>query len=129
MLKKKGTRTNIGDESGFAPHTGSNVEAIETVLAAIDAAGYQAGSQVFIAMDAANSGLYKEGQYVFHKNGGQTMSSDELVKFWTNWASPYPIVSIEDGMAEDDWEGWAALNPSIGNKVQLVGDVSVCNQR
>jgi enolase len=122
VLKKKGYSTNVGDEGGFAPNIGSNEEAIETVLAAIDAAGYKAGSQVFIAMDAANSELYKDGKYVFHKSGGKTMSSDELVKFWTNWASQYPIVSIEDGMAEDDWEGWKALTESIGSKVQLVGD-------
>ncbi len=122
VLKKKGYSTNVGDEGGFAPNIGSNEEAIETVLAAIEAAGYKAGSQVFIAMDAANSELYKDGKYVFHKSGGKTMSSDELVKFWTNWANQYPIVSIEDGMAEDDWEGWAALTQSIGNKVQLVGD-------
>jgi enolase len=122
VLKKKGYSTNVGDEGGFAPNIGSNEEAIETVLTAIDAAGYKAGSQVFIAMDAANSELYKEGKYVFHKSGGKTMTSDELVKFWTNWANQYPIVSIEDGMAEDDWEGWKALTESIGNKVQLVGD-------
>lgn len=122
VLKKKGYSTNVGDEGGFAPNIGSNEEAIETVLAAIDAAGYKAGSQVFIAMDAANSELYKDGKYVFHKSGGKTMTSDELVKFWTNWASQYPIVSIEDGMAEDDWEGWKALTEAIGNKVQLVGD-------
>jgi enolase len=122
VLKKKGYSTNVGDEGGFAPNIGSNEEAIETVLAAIDAAGYKAGSQVFIAMDAANSELYKDGKYVFHKSGGKTMSSDELVKFWTNWANQYPIVSIEDGMAEDDWEGWKALTEAIGSKVQLVGD-------
>ncbi|HWI89701.1 MAG TPA: phosphopyruvate hydratase [Flavisolibacter sp.] len=122
VLKKKGYSTNVGDEGGFAPNIGSNEEAIETVLTAIEAAGYKAGSQVFIAMDAANSELYKDGKYVFHKSGGKTMTSEELVKFWTNWANQYPIVSIEDGMAEDDWEGWAALTQSIGNKVQLVGD-------
>jgi enolase len=122
VLKKKGYSTNVGDEGGFAPNIGSNEEAIETVLAAIDAAGYKAGSQVFIAMDAANSELYKDGKYVFHKSDGKTMSSDELVKFWTNWANQYPIVSIEDGMAEDDWEGWKALTEAIGSKVQLVGD-------
>ena len=122
VLKKKGYSTNVGDEGGFAPNIGSNEEAIETVLAAIDAAGYKAGSQVFVAMDAANSELYKEGKYVFHKSGGKTMSSDELVKYWANWVNQYPIVSIEDGMAEDDWEGWKALTESIGNKVQLVGD-------
>lgn len=122
VLKKKGYSTNVGDEGGFAPNIGSNEEAIETVLAAIDAAGYKAGSQVFIAMDAANSELYKDGKYVFHKSGGKTMSSDELVKYWTSWVNQYPIVSIEDGMAEDDWEGWKALTEAIGSKVQLVGD-------
>jgi enolase len=122
VLKKKGYSTNVGDEGGFAPNIGSNEEAIETVLAAIDAAGYKAGSQVFIAMDAANSELYKDGKYVFHKSGGKTMSSDELVKYWTSWVNQYPIVSIEDGMAEDDWDGWKALTEAIGNKVQLVGD-------
>jgi len=122
VLKKKGYSTNVGDEGGFAPNIGSNEEAIETVLTAIDAAGYKAGSQVFVAMDAANSELYKNGKYVFHKSDGKTMSSEELVKYWTNWVNQYPIVSIEDGMAEDDWEGWKMLTEAIGHKVQLVGD-------
>src|SRR6478609_7558710 len=122
VLKKKGYSTNVGDEGGFAPNIGSNEEAIETVLTAIDAAGYKAGSQVFIAMDAANSELYKNGKYVFHKSDGKSMSSEELVQYWTNWVNQYPIASIEDGMAEDDWEGWKALTQAIGNKVQLVGD-------
>ena len=122
VLKKKGYSTNVGDEGGFAPNIGSNEEAIETVLTAIDAAGYKAGSQVFIAMDAANSELFKNGKYTFHKSSGKSLSSDELVKFWENWVNQYPICSIEDGMAEDDWEGWAALTQSVGKKVQLVGD-------
>jgi len=122
VLKKKGYSTNVGDEGGFAPNIGSNEEAIETVLAAIDASGYKAGSQVFIAMDAANSELYKDGKYVFHKSDGKSMSSEQLVKYWTNWVKQYPIASIEDGMAEDDWEGWKMLTESIGGKVQLVGD-------
>lgn len=122
VLKKKGYSTNVGDEGGFAPNIGSNEEAIETVLTAIDAAGYKAGSQVFIAMDAANSELYKNGKYVFHKSDGKTMSSEELVKYWTNWVNQYPICSIEDGMAEDDWEGWKMLTEAVGDKVQLVGD-------
>jgi enolase len=112
----------VGDEGGFAPNIGSNEEAIETVLTAIDAAGYKAGSQVFIAMDAANSELYKNGKYVFHKSDGKTMSSEELVKYWTSWVNQYPICSIEDRMAEDDWEGWKMLTEAVGNKVQLVGD-------
>ncbi|MGN6165013.1 MAG: phosphopyruvate hydratase [Flavisolibacter sp.] len=122
VLKKKGYSTNVGDEGGFAPNIGSNEEAIETVLAAIDAAGYKAGSQVFIAMDAANSELYKDGKYVFHKSDGKSMSSEELVQYWTNWVNQYPICSIEDGMAEDDWEGWKMLTEAVGDKVQLVGD-------
>jgi enolase len=122
VLKKKGYSTNVGDEGGFAPNIGSNEEAIETVLTAIDAAGYKAGSQVFIAMDAANSELYKNGKYTFHKSDGKTLSSDELVKYWANWVKQYPIISIEDGMAEDDWEGWKALTEAVGSKVQLVGD-------
>lgn len=122
VLKKKGYSTNVGDEGGFAPNIGSNEEAIETVLTAIDAAGYKAGSQIFIAMDAANSELYKNGKYVFHKSDGKTMSSEELVKYWTNWVNQYPILSIEDGMAEDDWEGWKMLTEAVGSKVQLVGD-------
>src|SRR5215213_856550 len=122
VLKKKGYSTNVGDEGGFAPNIQSNEEAIETVLLAIDAAGYKAGSQVFIAMDAANSELYKNGKYVFHKSDGKTMSSEELVKYWTSWVAQYPIISIEDGMAEDDWEGWKMLTEAVGEKVQLVGD-------
>src|SRR5687768_2235726 len=122
VLKKKGYSTNVGDEGGFAPNIGSNEEAIETVLTAIDAAGYKAGSQIFIAMDAANSELYKNGKYVFHKSDGKTLTSDELVQYWANWVKQYPIISIEDGMAEDDWEGWKALTEAVGDKVQLVGD-------
>ena len=122
VLKKKGYSTNVGDEGGFAPNISSNEEAIETVLEAINAAGYKTGSQVMIAMDAANSELYKNGKYVFHKSDGKTLSSDDLVKFWENWVKQYPICSIEDGMAEDDWEGWKSLTETIGDKCQLVGD-------
>lgn len=124
VLKKKGFSTNVGDEGGFAPNIQSNEEAIETVLAAIDAAGYKAGSQITIAMDAANSELWdaKKKKYVFHKSSGKAISSDELVKFWESWVKQYPIVSIEDGMAEDDWKGWAALTQAVGDKCQLVGD-------
>jgi enolase len=92
------------------------------VLLAIDAAGYKAGSQVFIAMDAANSELYKNGKYTFHKSDGKTMTSEDLVKYWASWVAQYPIISIEDGMAEDDWDGWKMLTEAVGEKVQLVGD-------
>jgi enolase len=123
-LKKKGYSTNVGDEGGFAPNIQSNEEAIETVLEAIQAAGYKAGSQIAIAMDAANSELWdaKKKKYVFHKSSGKEMSSDQLVKYWESWVKKYPIVSIEDGMAEDDWAGWKNLTTTIGDKCQLVGD-------
>ena len=115
VLKKKGFSTNVGDEGGFAPNIQSNEEAIETVMEAIQASGYKAGSQIVIAMDAANSELWnaKKKKYVFHKSDGKELSSDQLVKFWEKWVKQYPIVSIEDGMAEDDWNGWAALTQAI----------------
>jgi len=124
VLKKKGFSTNVGDEGGFAPNIQSNEEAIETVLEAITAAGYKTGTEVAIAMDAANSELWdgKKGKYVFHKSSGKEMSSDELVKFWESWVNQYPIISVEDGMAEDDWDGWKNLTDTVGKKIQLVGD-------
>lgn len=122
VLKAQGYSTNVGDEGGFAPNIQSNEEAIETVIKAIEKAGYIPGDQVAIAMDAANSELFKEGKYVFHKSSGKEMQSEELVKYWVDWCQKYPIVSIEDGMAEDDWNGWKMLTDAIGNKVQLVGD-------
>jgi enolase len=114
----------VGDEGGFAPDIQSNEEAIETVLKAIEKAGYKPGEQVAIAMDAANSELYNEKlkKYVFHKSSGAKMSSEELVAYWVKWCKKYPIVSIEDGMAEDDWKGWKMLTEALGDKVQLVGD-------
>lgn len=124
VLKKKGYSTNVGDEGGFAPNIQSNEEAIETVLTAIQTAGYKTGSQVAIAMDAANSELWnaKEKKYIFHKSDNKKMTSEQLVKYWENWAKQYPIISIEDGMAEDDWKGWKMLTEAIGSKCQLVGD-------
>ncbi len=124
VLKKKGYSTNVGDEGGFAPNIQSNEEAIETVLTAIQAAGYKTGSQIMIAMDAANSELWdsKKKKYVFHKSSGKEMSSEQLVKYWEKWVNQYPIASIEDGMAEDDWDGWKLLSKTVGSKCQLVGD-------
>ncbi len=124
VLKKKGYSTNVGDEGGFAPNIGSNEEAIETVLQAIEVAGYKPGEDMWIAMDAAVSELYdpKTGLYTFHKSDGKKMSSTELVNYWVQWANKYPIISIEDGLAEDDWNGWAELTKAIGHKTQLVGD-------
>lgn len=123
VLKKKGFSTNVGDEGGFAPNIQSNEEAIETVLTAINKAGYKF-DQVSIAVDAANSELWdsKQKKYVFHKSDGRKMNSQQLVDYWKKWVKDYPIVSLEDGMAEDDWKGWKLLTEAIGNKVQLVGD-------
>jgi enolase len=124
VLKKKGYSTNVGDEGGFAPNIQSNEEAIETVLTAIQSAGYKTGTQVQIAMDAANSELWnaKEKKYIFHKSDGKKMTSEQLVKYWESWVKQYPICSIEDGMAEDDWNGWKMLTEAVGKKCQLVGD-------
>lgn len=124
VLKKKGFSTNVGDEGGFAPNIQSNEEAIETVLTAITAAGFEAGSQIMIAMDAANSELWdaKKKKYVFHKSDGKELTSEQLVQYWETWVNKYPIISIEDGMAEDDWEGWKLLTETVGSKCQLVGD-------
>ncbi len=124
VLKKRGFSTNVGDEGGFAPNIQSNEEAIETVLESIHAAGFKTGSQIAIAMDAANSELWdaKKKKYVFHKSSGKEMSSDQLVKYWEKWVKQYPSVSIEDGMAEDDWAGWKNLTETVGDRCQLVGD-------
>lgn len=124
VLKKKGYSTNVGDEGGFAPDIQSNEEAIETVLQAIEAAGYKPGKEIAIALDPAVSELYltDEKVYHFHKSDGRKLSSDDMVSYWSEWVKKYPIVSIEDGMAEDDWDGWKKLTDAIGNKIQLVGD-------
>jgi enolase len=124
VLKDKGYSTNVGDEGGFAPNIKSNEEAIGYVLKSIESAGYKPGVDVFVAMDAAVSELYdaKKKKYVFHKSDGKSMSSDELVEYWAKWVKKYPIISIEDGLAEDDWKGWKNLTDKIGDKVQLVGD-------
>ncbi len=124
VLKKKGFSTNVGDEGGFAPNIQSNEEAIETVLTAIQAAGFKTGSQIVIGVDAANSELWdaKKKRYIFHKSSGKELSNEQLVKFWEKWAKQYPIASIEDGMAEDDWDGWKMLTEVLATKCQLVGD-------
>lgn len=124
VLKEKGYSTNVGDEGGFAPNIKSNEEAIETVLTAIERAGYKPGDDVFITMDAAATEFYDEktGLYHFHKSSGEKLTSEEMVAYWAKWVEKYPIVSIEDGLAEDDWDGWKKLTEAIGDKVQLVGD-------
>jgi enolase len=124
VLKKKGYATNVGDEGGFAPNIPSNVEAIEILLDAIEKAGYKPGKEVFIAMDAASSEYYDadKGLYTFKKSTGEVFTSEAMVDYWKGWVEKYPIVSIEDGMAEDDWKGWKLLTETIGSKCQLVGD-------
>ncbi|NIK74087.1 enolase [Thermonema lapsum] len=124
VLKAKGLSTNVGDEGGFAPNLKSNTEAIEVVLQAIEKAGYRPGEDVFIALDAASSEFYDEEAkvYRFKKSSGEELTAAEMVDFWKEWINKYPILSIEDGMAEDDWNGWQALTAAVGNKVQLVGD-------
>ena len=122
VLKKRGYNTSVGDEGGFAPSLKSNVEAIEVVLEAIQQAGYKPGEEIAIALDPAASELYQDGKYVFKKSDKSAKSSDEMVRYWAKWARDYPIVSIEDGLSEDDWEGWAMLTKELGDKIQLVGD-------
>ena len=123
VLKKKGYSTAVGDEGGFAPNLGSNEEAIEVILEAIEAAGYTAGEDLYIALDPAASEMYQDGKYVFYKSDpDRKLSSEEMVEFWAGWVEEYPIISIEDAMDEDDWDGWAALTESVGEQIQLVGD-------
>jgi enolase len=122
VLKKRGYNTAVGDEGGFAPSVKSNVEAIEVVLEAISKAGYKPGEEIAIALDPASSEFYQDGKYVFKKSDKSAKSSDEMVRYWAKWANDYPIVSLEDGLAENDWEGWQNLTREIGSTIQLVGD-------
>ncbi len=123
VLKSKGHSTNVGDEGGFAPNLGSNEEAIEVVLEAIEKAGYRPGEDIYIALDAAASEFYNKEKKIYHfESTNQDMTSSEMVNYWKEWAEKYPILSIEDGLDEDDWTGWAELTKTIGDKVQLVGD-------
>ena len=121
VLKSKGMSTNVGDEGGFAPNLGSNDEAINVVLEAIEKAGFRPGEDVYVALDAASSEFFKDGKYHFESTG-DSMTSAEMVSFWENWCKKYPIASIEDGLAEDDWAGWKLATEKLGNQVQLVGD-------
>ena len=122
ILKQKGYSTGVGDEGGFAPNLKSNEEAIETILQAIDQAGYKAGGDVLLALDPAASEFYDGGSYVFKKSDGRRLSSDQMIDFWKSWVAKYPIISIEDGMAENDWDGWKTLTDEVGKSIQLVGD-------
>jgi enolase len=122
VLKTRGLSTGVGDEGGFAPNLRSNEEAIETILEAIDKAGYKAGDNVMLALDPAASEFYKDGKYVFKKSDKRELTSDEMAAYWADWCEKYPIISVEDGMAENDWGGWKNLMDRAGKKVQLVGD-------
>ena len=122
VLKSKNYTTNVGDEGGFAPEIKSNTEAIETVIEAIEKAGYRPGTDVFIALDSASTEFYRDQKYIFHKSDQSQHSSEAMAAFWSKWTSSYPIYSIEDGLAEDDWDGWQLLQLQIGKQVQLVGD-------
>jgi enolase len=124
VLKKKGYSTAVGDEGGFAPNLRSNEEALEVILEAIRQAGYSGGKDIGLALDPAASEFYDaaKGKYVFKKSDKSEKSSEQMVEFWSNWVRQYPILSIEDGMAEDDWKGWKLLTDTLGKKIQLVGD-------
>lgn len=122
VLKKRGYNTAVGDEGGFAPSLKANVEAIEVVLEAISKAGYKPGEEIAIALDPAASEFYQDGKYVFKKSDKSSKNSDEMVRFWAKWVNDYPVVSLEDGLSEEDWDGWANLTKELGGKIQLVGD-------
>jgi enolase len=122
VLRKRGYNTAVGDEGGFAPSVKSNVEAIEVVLEAIQQAGYKPGEEISIALDPAASEFYQDGKYVFKKSDKSAKSSDDMVGFWAKWVNDYPIVSLEDGLSEEDWDGWGNLTKELGDKIQLVGD-------
>ena len=124
VLHDKGLSTNVGDEGGFAPNLKSNEEGIQMVMKAIESAGYKPGIDISIAMDAAATEFYDEESkmYIFKKSTGDKLTSSQLVDFWADWPNRYPIISIEDGLAEDDWDGWKLMSEKLGNKIQLVGD-------
>jgi enolase len=122
VLKSRGYATGVGDEGGFAPNLKSNEEAIETILEAIEAAGYTAGEDVMLALDPAASEFYDGSNYVFKKSDKRVLSSDEMIAYWTDWVNKYPIISIEDGLAESDWDGWQKITQQLGKRLQLVGD-------
>jgi enolase len=122
VLVKRKLSTGVGDEGGFAPDLGTDEDALKVVVEAIESAGYAPGKEVAIALDCAASELFKAGKYTFKKSGGGTKSADGMIELYTRWLDEYPIVSIEDGLSEDDWDGWAKLTSSLGDRVQLVGD-------
>jgi enolase len=122
VLKSQGKSTAVGDEGGFAPDLATNDEAVDVILTAIDKAGYRAGEDVLLALDPAASEFYRDGEYVFHKSSNERRTSQEMAEFWRDWCDRYPIRSIEDGLAEDDWDGWKQMTATLGDRIQLVGD-------
>ncbi|MFN3534721.1 MAG: phosphopyruvate hydratase [Desulfatiglandales bacterium] len=122
VLRSKGYSTSVGDEGGYAPNVRSNEEALELLITGIKEAGYEPGREVAIALDPAASSFYKDGRYVFSKSDGSTHSSQDMIRFWKEWVERYPIVSIEDGLSEEDWEGWVELRRELGDRIQIVGD-------
>ena len=122
MLKEDGKSTAVGDEGGFAPDLGSNDEAVEVILRAIERAGYQPGEEVVLALDQAAAEMYRDGAYEFHKSSGDRLSAQEMVDFYRDWTDRYPIRSMEDALDENDWDGWKALTDALGDRLQLVGD-------
>ena len=129
VLKKKGYSTGVGDEGGFAPNLKSNDEAVEVILEAITKAGYKPGEEVSICLDPASSEMWEDGKYKLFKSSGKLLSSDQMVSLWESWIDQYPIVLLEDGLAENDWEGWQNLTRTLGNKVELVGDDLFCTNK
>lgn len=122
VLSKKGYNTSVGDEGGFAPNLKSNVEAVEVILEAIEKAKYKPGKDIYLALDPASSEFFEKGKYVFHKSDKSSKTPEQMVKFYENWVKQYPIISIEDGMAENDWKGWKIMTETLGDKIQIVGD-------
>jgi enolase len=122
VLAEKNCATSVGDEGGFAPNLGSNAEAIEVILTAIERAGYEAGSDIALALDAASTEFYRDGSYVLNAEGGEPWDSGRMIRYYQELVERYPIVSIEDGLAQDDWEGWSQLTDALGDRVQIVGD-------
>ncbi len=129
VLKDRGYNTGVGDEGGYAPNLKSNEEAVEVIMLAIQKAGYKPGDDISIALDPASSEMWKDGKYVFFKSDQSVKTSEEMVEIWKDWVSKYPIVLLEDGMAENDWEGWKILTRELGNKIELVGDDLLCTNK
>ncbi|NPA44985.1 MAG: phosphopyruvate hydratase [Chlorobi bacterium] len=129
ILKGKGYSTGVGDEGGYAPELKSNEEAMEVIMEAIEAAGYKPGEDISIALDPATSEMYRDGKYVFFKSDNSTMNSDQMIELWKEWSEKYPIISIEDGLDENDWEGWQKMVKVLGDKIELVGDDLLCTNK